>query len=78
MPDSGEVTMVSARPWDVLFQHNYSTESGQNGCLRMKGWRKLVVQNNIKARDKLFSILHYGNGGVFWFFYIYPWKVEES
>ena len=65
MSDSGEVTMISARPWDVLFQHNYSTESGQSGCLRLKGWQKLVIQKNIKSGDKLFSILHKGNGGVF-------------
>ena len=69
MPDRGELTIVSARPWDVLFKHYYSTESGSDGFLRMKGWRKLVVQNNIKARDKLFSILHNGNGGVFWLFF---------
>ena len=65
MPDSGEVTMVSAIPWDVLFQHDYSTESRKDGCLRLKGWKKIVHQKNIKAGDKLFSILHNGNGGVF-------------
>ena len=65
MPDSGEVTMVSAIPWDVLFQHDYSTESGRDGCLRIKGWKKLVAQKNPKAGDKLFFILHNGNGGVF-------------
>jgi len=65
MPDRGELTIVSARPWDVLFKHDYSTESGSNGCLRIKGWKKIVYQKNIKAGDKLFSILHNGNGGVF-------------
>ena len=77
MPDRGEVTMVSARPWEVLFQHDYSTENGQNGCLRLKGWKKLVIQKNIKAGDKLFSILHNGNGGVFWFFFISPLDDEQ-
>ena len=67
MPDSGEVTIVSAWPWDVLCKHEYSTESGRDGCLSIKGRKKLVIQNNIKAGDKLFSILHYGNGGVFFF-----------
>ena len=77
MPPRGELTVVSARPWDVLFKTEYSTESGHDGCLRIKGWQRIVNQMNIKAWDKLFSILHYGNGGVFWFFYIYPLEVEE-
>ena len=68
MSDRGELTIVSARPWDVLFKHDYSTESGKDGFLRLKGWKKLVVQKNIKVGDKLFSILHSGKGGAFWFF----------
>ena len=77
MPDRGELTIVSARPWDVLFKHDYSTESGRDGCLRIKGWRKLVVQKKPKAGDKLFSILHNGNGGVFWFYFLLPLRDEE-
>ena len=79
MPHRGELTVVSARPWDVLFKTEYNTESERDGgCLRIKGWQRIVNRMNIKAWDKMFSILHYGNGGVFWFFYIYPWKDEES
>ena len=77
MPDRGKLTIVSAQPWDVLYKHDYSTESGSNGCLRIQGWKKIVHQKNIKAGDKLFSILHNGNGGVFSFFFISPLGDEQ-
>ena len=77
MPDRGKLTIVFARPWDVLFKHDYSIESVRDGCLRIKGWRKLVVQKKPKAGDKLFSILHNGNGGVFWFYFLLPSRDEE-
>ena len=78
MPDRGELTIVSARPWNILFKHGYSTESGSNGCLRIKGWKRIVHQKNIKAGDKLFSILHNGMWGVFWFFFISPCVGDEE
>ena len=77
MPSRGEHTVVSTWPWEVLFKTDYSTERQRDGgFLRIKGWKRIVNQMDIKSWDKMFSILHYGNGGVFWFFYIYPWKNE--
>ena len=65
MCDRGEITIVCVEPWGTPFKHDYSTESGTNGCLRFKGWRKMVVERKPKAGDKLFAILHNGEGGVF-------------
>ena len=81
MPSRGELTVVSAQPWEELFKADYSTESeseSDGGCLRIKNWKRIVIRKNIKPWDKMFSILHYGNEGVFWFFYIYPSKDEQS
>ena len=71
MPSRGELTVVSAQPWEELFKADYSTESeseSDGGCLRIKNWKRIVIQKNIKPWDKMFSILHYGNEGVYWFF----------
>ena len=76
MPDRGELTIVCAQPWGESFKHDYSTESGTNGCVRIKGWRKIVVRKNPKAGDKLFSILHHGARGVFWFYFLLPLREE--
>ena len=76
MSDRGELTIVCAHPWGESFKHDYSTESGRNGCVRIKGWRKIVVQRKPKAGDKLFSILHNGEGGVFWFYFLLPLREE--
>ena len=79
MPPRGELAVVSARPWEVLFKTDYSTESQfDGGSLRIEVWKQIVIWKNIIDWDKVFSILHYGNGGVFWFFYIYPCKDEQS
>ena len=79
MPSRGELTVVSARSWEEFFKTDYSTESeSDGGCLRIKNWKWIVIRKDIKDLDKMFSILHYGNGGVFCFFYIYPWKSEQS
>ena len=79
MPSRGELTVVSARPWEVLFKTVYSTDSQRDGgSLRIKNWKRIVSRKDIKAWDKMFSTLHYGNGGVFWFFYIYPCEDEQS
>ena len=50
---------------DVLFKTRYSSESGEDGCLKIQGWKRIVNQMNIKHGDKLFSILHNGMWGVF-------------
>ena len=76
MPDRGELTIVW--PWEVLDKHAYSTESGSDGCLTIKGWTRIVHQKKIKAGDKLFSILHNGMWGVFWFFFISPCGGDEE
>ena len=78
MPPQGELTVVSARLWDVLFKTDYSTESGDDGCVRIKGWKRIVNRMNIKDGDKLFSILHNGMWGVFWFFFISPCGGDEE
>ena len=69
MPSRSELTVVSARPWEELFKDDYSTESQRDGgFLRIKNWKRIMIRKNIKDWDKVFSILHYGNGGVFWVF----------
>ena len=70
MCDRGELTIVCAHPWGEPFKHDYSTESERNDCLRIKGWRKMMVQKKPKAGDKLFSILHNGEGGIFLFSFL--------
>ena len=76
MCDRGEITIVCAEPWGAPFKHDYSTESGTNGCLIIKGWRKMVVQRKPKAGDRLFSILDNGEGGVFLFYFLLPLREE--
>ena len=81
MPSRDELTVVSAQPWEELFKADYSTESeseSDDDCLRIKNWKQIVIRKNIKPWDKMFSILHYRNEGVYWFFYIYPCKDEQS
>ena len=81
MPSRGELIVVSARPWEELFKIDYSTESeseSDGGCLRIKNWKQIVIRKNIKDWDKVLSMLHYRNGGVFLFFYIYPCEDEQS
>src|SRR3954471_19518543 len=76
MPSRGEPTVVAyscgcRQPGEELFKTNYSIESERDGgSLRIKNWKRIVIRKNIKDWDKVFSILHYGNEGVFWFFYI--------
>ena len=80
MPSRGELTVVSAQPWEELFKADYSTESeseSDDGCLGIKNWKRIVIRKNIKPWDKMF-LLHYENECVFWFFYIYPCKDEQS
>ena len=76
MVTKGEMTIVCAEPWGAPFKHDYSTESGTNGCLIIKGWRKMVVQSRPKVGDKLISILHNGAGGVFLFYFILPLRED--
>ena len=84
MPSRGDLTVVAyscgcLRLWEELFKTDYSTESERDGgSLRIKNWKRIVIRKNIKDWDKVFSILHYGNEGVFWFFYIYPCEDEQS
>src|SRR3954469_8333762 len=60
----GELTVVSAWSWDALFNTKYSSKSGEDGCLKIQGWKRIVNRMNIKHGDKLFSILHNGMWGV--------------
>ena len=69
----GELTVVSARSGDVLFKAKYSSESGEDGCLKIQGWKRIVNRMNIKQGDTSFSILHNGMWGVYWFFYFTLW-----
>ena len=50
MPSRGELTVVSAQPWEKLFKADYSTESeseSDGGCLRIKKWKRIVIRKNI-------------------------------
>ena len=71
MPHRGELTIVYEHEGQH-FKHDYSTESGTNGCLIIKGWRKMVVQRRPNEGDKLICILHNGHEGVFMFYFILP------
>ena len=53
-----------------LFNTEYSSESGEDGCLKIQGWKRIVNRMNIKHGDKLFSILHNGMLGVFFLFHL--------
>ena len=73
----GEVQIVCARPWSEPFIHNYSTESGSDGCVKIKAWRKIVVEKKPQPGDKLFSILYYGEfGHALWFYFLSPSRVD--
>ena len=74
----GELTVVSTRSGDVLFKAKYSSESGEDGCLKIQGWKRIVNRMNIKQGDKLFSILHNGMWGVYWFFLFHLVVVMSS
>ena len=75
--DRGELTIMCAHPWGGSFKHDYSTKNETNGCLKIKEWRNMMVPKRPKAGDKLFSILHNGDGGVFWFYFLLPSRDEE-
>ena len=67
----GEVTIVCAGPWEKPFSHDYYTESGSDGCVKIKAWLKIVVQKKPKPGDILFSILYRGSyGRPFWVYYL--------
>ena len=71
------VKIVCARPWSEPFEHDYNTENGSDGCVRIKAWRKIVVQKKPQPGDKLFSILYYGQfGQAFWFYFLSPSRVD--
>ena len=73
---NGEVTIVCARPWTEPFKYDYYTESGSDGCVKIKAWLKIVVQKKPKPRDKLFSILYRGEyGRPFWVYFLLPSRV---
>jgi len=73
----GEVKIVCARPWSEPFKHDYNTESGTDGCVKIKAWRKIVIQKKPQPTDKLFSDLYYGEfGRVFWFYFLSPSRVD--
>ena len=42
----GEVDIVCARPWGEPFKHDYNIESGTDGCVKIKTWKKIVIQKN--------------------------------
>jgi hypothetical protein len=67
----GELTVVSTRSRDVLFKAKYSSESGEDGSLKIQGWKRIINRMNIKQGDTLFSILHNGMWGVYWFFFYF-------
>ena len=73
----GEVQIICAWPWSESFIHNYNTESGSDGCVKILAWRKIVVQKKPQTGDKLFSILYYGEfGRAFWFYFLSPSRVD--
>ena len=73
----GEVNIVRARSWGEPFKHEYITESGSDGYVKIKAWRKIVVHKKPQPGDKLFSILYYGESGcAFWFYFLSPSRVE--
>ena len=73
----GKVKIVCARSWGEPFNPDYSTESGTDGCVKIKAWRKIVVQKKPQPGDKLFSILYYGQfGQAFWFYFLSPSRVD--
>ena len=72
-----EVQIVCARPWIKPFTHDYYTESGLDGCVKIKAWLKMRVQKNPQPGDKLFSILYYGEfGRAFWFYFLLASRVD--
>ena len=73
----GEVKIVCARPWSEPFKYDYNTKSGTDGCVKIKAWRKIVVQKKPQPRDKLFSILYYGESErAFWFYFLSTSRVQ--
>jgi hypothetical protein len=73
----GEVTIVCARPWTEPFKHNYYTESGSDGCVKIKAWLKIRVQKKPRPGDRLFSILYLGEyGRPFWVYFFLPSRVD--
>ena len=57
--------------------HDYYTESGSDGCVKIKAWLKIVVQKKPKPGDRLFSILYHGEyGRSFWIYFLLPSRVD--
>ena len=72
----GKVNTICACPWGEPFKHDYSSESGTDGCVKIKAWRKIVIKKQPQPGDKLFSILYYGESGrAFWFYFFSPSRV---
>ena len=72
----GEVTIVCAGPYEKPFSHDYYTESGLDGCVKIKAWLKIVVQKKPKPGGRLFSILYRGSyGRPFWVYFLLPSRV---
>ena len=76
MASKGEVTIVCAGHCEKPYSHDYYTESGSDGCVKIKAWLKIVVQKKPKPGDRLFSILYRGSyGRPFWVYYLSPSRV---
>src|SRR4051812_19611212 len=74
----GEVTIVCARPWTEPFKHDYYTESGSDGCVKIKAWLNIRVQKKPRPGDRLFSILYCGEyGRPFWVYLFLPSHVDK-
>ena len=60
----GEVQIVCSWPWSEPFKHDCITESGSDGCVKIKAWRKIVVKinHNLEKSCSLFSIMDNLNG----------------
>ena len=74
---NGEVTIVCARPWIEPFKHDYYTESGSDGCVKIKAWLKILLQKKPQHGDRLFSILYHGEyGRAFRVYFFLPSRVD--
>src|SRR4051812_25759253 len=73
----GEVKILCAQPWSKEpFIHDYYTESGSDGCVKIKAWFKIVIQKKPQPGDRLFSILYHGEyGRPFWVYLFLPSRV---
>jgi len=74
----GEMKIVGVRPWMHGLQHPYSIEHQTDGCLKIKGWRKLVIESKPQIGDRWISLLLNRDEGVFLLYFILPKRERSS